>query len=133
MKIQGLPLKNVLPGVAVFALVGFLVASRGTPARADGPAAHPGPPPDGKYENVTVEGRPVAMVHVMQGGSVVLVDTDGKKPRMWEEQFKRKGDAAPGTFNVHKSHPDGTNNFAADPVDRVGTWVIDGNANITAR
>jgi hypothetical protein len=128
-----------LTGLLVFLVVGFLVSSRWakakpatlpqpTPMQASGPL-----PPDGKYENVSVEGRVVPMVHVMMGGTVVLVDTDGKKPRSWEEQFKRKGDLPPGAFNVHKTNVNGSNDFADDPVDRVGLWVIDANANIVAR
>jgi hypothetical protein len=133
-----LDLKAWLTGVLVFVVVGVLVSSRWAKAK---PVAspHPAPmqagplPPDGKYENVSVEGRVVPMVHVMLGATVVLVDTDGKKPRMWEEQFKRKGDLPPGTFNIHKTNVNGTDDFAGDPVDRVGLWVIDANANIVAR
>jgi hypothetical protein len=124
--------KALVPGLLVLVGVGFLVSSRwATPSRADGLA--PGaPPPDGKYVNVNVEGREVPMIHVMKGGSVVLVDTDGKKPRTWEEQFKRKGDLPPGTFNIHKTNVSGAEDFANEPVDRVGIWVLDGNANIVA-
>jgi len=88
---------------------------------------------DGKYENVTVEGRAVPMIHVKNGGAVVLVDTDGLKPRRWEEQFKRKGDLPNGTYNIHKTNVNGNDDFADDPIDREGTWVIDSNANIIAR
>ncbi len=126
--------RTVIPAMFVCLVVaGLLLSSRwATPSRADGPA--PGtPPPDGKYANVTVEGRAVPMIHVMKGGTVVLVDTDGKKPRTWEEQFKRKGDLPAGTFNVHKTNLHGSDDFVDEPVDRVGVWVIDGNANIVAR
>src|SRR5690349_12231553 len=45
-------------------------------------AVPPGsPPPDGKYERVVVDGVTVPMVNVMNKGAVVLVDTDGAKPR----------------------------------------------------
>ena len=128
-----------MTGLLVFVVVGVLVSSRwakAKPAAASQPAPMQasGPlPPDGKYENVSVEGRVVPMVHVMMGGTVVLVDTDGKKPRTWEEQFKRKGDVAAGTFNVHKTNVKGTNDFADEPVDREGLWLIDAHANIVAR
>lgn len=102
-----------------------------TPGQGDG-AATSGPPPDGKYENVTVEGRIVPMIHLMNGGSIVLVDTDGAKPRTWEEQYKRKGEMPNGTFDIHKTNVNGNDTFADDPVDRKGRWVIDSNANIRA-
>ena len=138
-------LKTFIPALLIFVVTGVLVSSRWAKAKPglsgdtpNPPAAAPlqslgGPPADGKYENVSVEGRVVPMVHVMLGGTVVLVDTDGKKPRTWEEQFKRKGDLPPGTLNIHKTNVNGTSDFANDPVDRVGLWVIDANANIVAR
>jgi hypothetical protein len=91
------------------------------------------PPPDGKYANVIVEGRRVPMIHVMNGGAVVLVDTDGKKPRTWEEQWKRKGDVPSGTYDVHKTDVNGNGTFADDPIDRRGTWTIDDKGNVTVR
>ena len=104
-----------------------LVGSRGaTAAGADGP------PPDGKYKNVTVEGRSVPMIHVKEGGAMVLVDTDGKLPRTWEEQYKRHGDLPNGTYNLHKTAVNGSESFADVPVDRKGTWTIDASGNITA-
>jgi hypothetical protein len=63
----------------------------------------------------------------------VLVDTDGSKPRTWEEQFKRKGNIPNGTYDIHKTNLNGNEIFADDPVDRHGSWVIDSHANITAR
>ncbi len=110
-----------------FVTTALLLPSRGATAQGAATA-----PPDGKYENVTVEGRVVPMIHVMEGGTVVLVDTDGKKPRTWEEQFKRKGDLPAGTFDVHKTDVNGNGTFADDPIDRRGTWTIDGSGNITA-
>jgi hypothetical protein len=92
-----------------------------------------GPPPDGKYENVTVEGRTVPMIHVMEGGAIVLVDTDGKKPRTWEEMYKRHGDLPKGTYNLHKTDANRIGDFAKVPMDREGTWTIDAKGNITAR
>lgn len=90
-------------------------------------------PADGKYEHVTVEGRAVPMVNVMNHGAVVLVDTDGKKPRTWEEQWKRKGNLPDGTYNLHKTNVNGNDTFEDDPVDREGTWTIDAQGNITKR
>lgn len=87
-------------------------------------------PPDGKYEGVTVEGKSVAMVQVMNGGDIVLVDVDGQKPRTWEEQYKRKGDAPRGSFNLHKTDANKNGSFEDDQVDRQGTWHIDAKGNL---
>jgi hypothetical protein len=115
-------------GAALIAAAGAVfVASRGANA-GDGPV----PPPDGKYENVMVEGRLVPMIEVMEHGDVVLVDTDGKKPRTWEEQLKRKGNIPSGSYDVHKTNVDGAANFANEPIDRKGLWAIDARGNITA-
>ena len=57
-----------------------------TPNTADAPEGNP--PADGKYERVMVEGVTVPMVNFMEGGTVLLVDTDGNMPRTWEEQYK---------------------------------------------
>lgn len=116
-------------------LVALVVAAVATSSRgASADASRPDvPPPDGKYENVIVEGRVVPMVHVMDEGAVVLVDTDGTKPRTWEEQFKRKGDLPRGMYDLHKTNTNGNETFADDPVDREGLWAIDAHANITAR
>jgi len=125
LPVARLPLGLTIAGVVT--LSGWAVAS---PPES---ASYDAVPPDGKYENVTVEGRVVPMVHVMNGGAVVLVDTDGVKPRTWEEQFKRKGDLPNGTFNLHKTNSNGNDTFADDPIDREGSWVIDAQANIIAR
>lgn len=87
-------------------------------------------PPDGKYEHVTVDGVVVPMVHVMDGGTVLLVDTDGIKPRTWEEQYKR-GDGAPGTFTLHKTDANDDERFDDERVDREGRWVLDAAANLS--
>jgi SAM-dependent methyltransferase len=91
-----------------------------------------GPPPDGTYCNVTVEGRAVPRIRVKGGGTMVLVDTDGGKPRTWREQFKRKGSIAYGTYDVHRTTVNGSDSFADSPVDRTGLWVIDAKGNIRA-
>lgn len=132
VRLVGLPL-------LALAVAAVVTSSRGASAHpprgalSDVPPSDDVPPPDGKYENVMVEGRVVPMVHVMNGGTVVLVDADGKKPRTWEEQFKRKGDLPSGTYNLHKTNMNGNETFADDPVDREGLWAIDAHANITAR
>jgi hypothetical protein len=89
------------------------------------------PPPDGKYERVQVEGVTVPMINVMNGGTVVLVDTDGKKPRTWEEQYKRKNVTKRGQFDIHKTDANHNGKFDDDPVDREGLWLIDDKGNIT--
>lgn len=87
---------------------------------------------DGKYEHVKVEGVEVPMVNVMNGGTVVLVDTDGVKPRSWEEQYKRKGDKMKdGSFNIHKTNVNKDDGFDDDAIDREGNWTIDAKGNIT--
>jgi hypothetical protein len=112
---------------ALLVLGVVLLGSRGAEAAGGGAV-----PADGKYRNVTVEGRTVPMIHVKEGGTIVLVDTDGKEPRTWEEMFKRHGDLPSGTYNVHKTAPNGTEDFANVPVDRKGNWTIDASGNITA-
>jgi hypothetical protein len=104
----------------------------GAVASVDPPAVPPGsPPPDGKYERVLVEGVTVPMVNVMNGGAVVLVDTDGTKPRSWEEQYKRKRpDLPPGVFDLHKTNVNKNDSFEDDPIDKEGRWVIDAKGNI---
>jgi type IV secretory pathway VirB10-like protein len=89
------------------------------------------PPPDGKYERVIVDGITVPMVNVMEGGTVVLVDTDGKKPRTWEEQYKRKKLTAKGQFDVHKTDANKNGKFDDDAIDKEGLWVIDDKGNLT--
>jgi hypothetical protein len=122
-------------GLFAVGIVGTLVLgavlARSRPATA---ADTNGPPPDGKYKNVTIEGRTVPLIHVKEGGTIVLVDVDGKLPRTWEEMYKRHGGDLPaGMYDVHKSAPNGSDDFATVPVDRKGNWVIDGKGNITAR
>ena len=89
------------------------------------------PPPDGKYERVIVEGVTVPMIQVMEHGTVVLVDTDGKKPRTWEEQYKRKKITTKGQFDVHKTDANKNNKFDDDAIDKEGLWVIDDKGNLT--
>jgi len=106
-------------------------ASGATPAP---PAAAPAgtPPPDGKYERVQVDGVTVPMIQVMEGGKVVLVDTDGAKPRTWEEQYKRKRDTLlAGQYDIHKTDADKDGKFDNDKIDKEGLWVIDTKGNIT--
>jgi hypothetical protein len=89
-------------------------------------------PPDGKYERVLVEGVTVPMIEVMNQGAVVLVDTDGQKPRTWEEQYKRKRpELKPGQYDVHKTDANKNGQFDDDPIDREGLWIIDGKGNLT--
>ncbi|MBS2020022.1 MAG: hypothetical protein JST00_44585 [Deltaproteobacteria bacterium] len=112
------------------------------PAAATAPAASTGaspaavpagaPPADGKYERVQVEGTTVPMIQVMNGGAVVLVDTDGAKPRTWEEQYKRKrADLLPGQYDLHKTNTNKNDSFEDDKIDKEGLWVIDAKGNIT--
>jgi hypothetical protein len=90
------------------------------------------PPADGKYERVMVEGTTVPMINVMNGGAIVLVDTDGKKPRSWEEQYKRKrADLLTGQYDLHKTNKNNNDTFEDDPIDKEGLWVIDAKGNIT--
>jgi hypothetical protein len=130
-KRTGLLAMKLLTPVGVLVIAALLAPSRTATAEASSEAA--APPRDGKYANVTVEGRTVAMVHVMNGGAVVLVDVDGAKPRTWEEQFKRKGSLPNGAYDVHKTNVNGNETFEDDPIDRQGTWFIDGNGNISLR
>jgi hypothetical protein len=88
------------------------------------------PPPDGKYERVVVDGVTVPMIEIMNKGAVVLVDTDGKKPRSWEEQYKRKRDLPAGQFDVHKTNANKNDTFEDDAIDKEGLWVIDAKGNI---
>ena len=95
-------------------------------------AVPPGsPPPDGKYERVVVDGVTVPMINVMNGGKVVLVDTDGAKPRSWEEQYKRKRELPAGQFDLHKTNTNKNDSFEDDAIDKEGLWVIDAKGNIT--
>jgi len=123
----GLFAVGILSPIGVLILAAVLVGSRGATA-----AGVDGPPPDGKYGNVTVEGRTVPLINVKEGGAMVLVDTDGKLPRTWEEQYKRHGDLPNGTYNLHRTAPNGSDDFANVPIDRKGTWTIDAKGNITA-
>jgi SAM-dependent methyltransferase len=90
-----------------------------------------GPPPDGIYRNVTVEGRAVHLIRVKEGGAMVLVDTDGQRPVVWREQFKRHGSIAYGRYNIHRTDVNGSHAFGDIPVHRTGHWVIDGKGNIS--
>ncbi len=107
----------------------------GTGAAAPAAAAVPppgSPPPDGKYERVQVEGVTVPMIQVMNGGAVILVDTDGKKPRTWEEQYKRKRPTlVNGQYDLHKTDVNKNDSFEDDAIDKEGLWVIDAKGNIT--
>ena len=100
-----------------------------TPEVADAPAGNP--PPDGKYERVMVEGVTVPMVNIMNGGTIVLVDTDGKKPRTWEEQYKKKNAKLAGQLDIHKTDTNKNGSFDDDAIDREGIWTIDAKGNIT--
>jgi hypothetical protein len=100
-----------------------------TPEVADAPAGNP--PPDGKYERVIVDGVTVPMVSVMNGGTVVLVDTDGKKPRTWEEQYKKKNAKLRGQLDVHKTNTNKNDTFEDDAIDREGMWLLDAKGNLT--
>ncbi|HEX4418143.1 MAG TPA: hypothetical protein VH165_09615 [Kofleriaceae bacterium] len=108
---------------------GSAAAPAVVPTAPDAPAGNP--PPDGKYEHVMVEGVTVPMIEVMKGGTIVLVDTDGKKPRTWEEQYKKKTAKLPGQFDLHKTDANKNGKFDDDPVDREGLWLIDAKGNIT--
>ncbi len=87
-------------------------------------------PGDGKLENVKVNGVTVPMINIMDGGTVVLVDTDGVKPRSWEEQYKRKGDLPKGYFNLHKTNKNKNDSFEDDEIDQQGRWKMDETGNI---
>src|SRR5436190_14847191 len=88
-------------------------------------APPPGSPPkDDSYERVQVEGVTVPVIKVMNQGSIVLVDTDGVKPRTWEEEYKRKSDKLlPGQYDLHKTDKNKNGKFDDDEVDKVGLWV----------
>ncbi len=103
-------------------------AGPSTPMVADAPEGNP--PPDGKYEKVKVDGVTVPMINVMEGGTVVLVDTDGVKPRSWEEQYKKKKAPKKGQFDLHKTDANKNGKFDDDAVDKEGIWVIDAKGNI---
>ncbi|MBN9161698.1 MAG: hypothetical protein J0I07_12100 [Myxococcales bacterium] len=100
---------------------------------ATAPAAPAGsPPPDGKYERVIVDGVTVPMINVMDNGATILVDTDGVKPRTWEEQYKRKRSSLlVGQYDLHKTNANKNDTFEDDPIDKEGLWVIDSKGNIT--
>jgi hypothetical protein len=103
-----------------------------TPAAPAVVATPPGaPPPDGKYERVVIDGVTVPMIQVMNGGAIVLVDTDGKKPRTWEEQYKRKRNLPNGQYDLHKTNANGNDSFEDDAIDKEGLWVIDAKGNIS--
>lgn len=104
-------------------------AAPATPAPAAVPAGTP--PPDGKYERVVVDGVTVPMINVMNNGAVVLVDTDGKKPRSWEEQYRRKRELPNGQFDVHKTNTNKNDTFEDDTIDKEGLWVIDAKGTVT--
>lgn len=107
-------------------------AGAATPAAPAAVVTPPGAPPaDGKYERVVVDGVTVPMIQVMNGGAIVLVDTDGKKPRSWEEQYKRKRDLPNGQYDVHKTNANHNDTFEDDTIDKEGLWVIDAKGNIT--
>ena len=106
--------------------------SPATPSGAPAVVTPPGaPPPDGKYERVQVDGVTVPMIEVMNGGQVLLVDTDGVKPRSWEEQYKRKRDLPKGQYDLHKTNTNKNDTFEDDAIDREGLWVIDAKGNVT--
>lgn len=144
------------PLVLVFAIVGLVACGKKKEDPAPGPpttvppstatppatAAAPvepakvpagDPPPDGKYERVTIDGVTVPMVQVMNGGKVILVDTDGVKPRSWEEQYKRKRELPNGQYDLHKTNTNKNDTFEDDAIDKEGLWVIDAKGNITKR
>lgn len=77
-----------------------------------------------------MEGVTVPMIQIMEDGQVVLVDTDGVKPRTWEEQYKRKGSLPKGYFDLHKTDANKNNRFDDDPVDKQGRWKMDDKGNI---
>jgi hypothetical protein len=118
-------------------LIGLAIPAGESTAPAPAPAPSPGRrepvkiAPDGKYEKVKVEGVTVPMIRIMESGTVVLVDTDGKKPRTWEEQYKRKDDLPPGYFDLHKTDANKNGKFGDDPVDRQGVWKMDEKGNIS--
>lgn len=105
-------------------------AGPSTPMVAEAPEGNP--PPDGKYEKVMVDGTTVPMINVMDGGKTVLVDTDGVKPRTWEEQYKNKR-AKKGQFDLHKTDANKNGKFDDDAIDKEGIWVIDVKGNIVKR
>jgi hypothetical protein len=126
--------KESPPQGSTAAATAATTAAPATATAANAAATPPpgSPPPDGKYERVTVEGVTVPMINVMNGGAVVLVDTDGKKPRSWEEQYKRKRpDLLPGQYDLHKTNKNGNDTFEDDEIDKEGLWVIDAKGNIT--
>jgi hypothetical protein len=112
------------------------IANVATPAASTVAAAPPAPagspPPDGKYERVIVDGVTVPMINVMDNGATILVDTDGKKPRTWEEQYKRKRSTLlTGQYDLHKTNANKNDTFEDDAIDKEGLWVIDSKGNIT--
>jgi hypothetical protein len=119
------------PDAPISAVAPATAGAPAAPPSAPAPSAPASIPADGKYENVMVEGVTRPMIHIMNGGDVVLVDVDGAKPRTWEEQFKRKGDLPRGYFDLHKTDVNRNNKFDDDPVDRQGRWRMDGKGGIT--
>jgi len=120
------------PGASASASASPPMMASAAPAAAEAAKTPAGsPPPDGKYERVTVDGVTVPMINVMNGGAAVLVDTDGKKPRSWEEQYKRKRELPAGQFDVHKTNTNNNENFEDDKIDKEGLWIIDAKGNIT--
>lgn len=108
-----------------------LQAEPAAPARAAVSAPAGDPPPDGKYERVVVDGITVPMIQVMNGGTVILVDTDGKKPRTWEEQYKKKrATLLTGQLDLHKTNTNANDTFEDDAIDKEGLWVIDAKGNV---
>jgi hypothetical protein len=119
------PVASAPPAASASAAAPSSAAAVGVPAGS--------PPPDGKYERVVVDGVTVPMIEIMNKGAVVLVDTDGKKPRSWEEQYKRKRDLPAGQFDVHKTNANKNDTFEDDAIDKEGLWVIDAKGNLTRR
>lgn len=99
------------------------------PTAPEPPAGNP--PPDGKYERVQVEGVTVPMINVMENGTIVLVDTDGKKPRTWEQRYKKKAAKLAGQFDLHWTDGNNDGKFVDGELDKQGLWVIDAKGNIT--
>lgn len=125
------PAASSTPAVATTGAAGQASAPAATIAPAAVPVPPGAPPADGKYERVTVDGVTVPMINVMNGGAVILVDTDGKKPRSWEEQYKRKRELPNGQYDVHKTNTNKNDTFADDTIDKEGLWVVDAKGNIT--
>ena len=83
-------------------------------------------------QRVIVDGVTVPMINVMDNGATILVDTDGVKPRTWEEQYKRKRSSLlVGQYDLHKTNANKNDTFEDDPIDKEGLWVIDSKGNLT--